>query len=67
MYSTTDAVYPEFGRVVADHMKERSKMRIISTATGAVATNPFLLSREEEKEVAKKKVDFEGGLTIPRR
>nr|ODO02417.1 large subunit GTPase 1 [Cryptococcus depauperatus CBS 7855] len=51
-----------------DFTTERSKMRIIS-APGMVPSNvnPFLLSEEQEQEVIKKKADYSGGLTVPRR
>ena len=31
------------------------------------AKNPFLLTKDEEKEVTQKKFDYSAGLTVPRR
>jgi large subunit GTPase 1 len=42
-------------------------MRIISAPGETVKKNPYLLSADEEKEVAKKKADLQHGLTVPRR
>ncbi|WVQ94771.1 hypothetical protein IAU59_001852 [Kwoniella sp. CBS 9459] len=52
----------------ADFTTERTKMRVISAPNmPAPSTNPFLLSAQEEKEVAKKKQDMSGELRVPRR
>ena len=48
-------------------MAERSKARIIQAPGTNIAQNPFLLSKEEEKEVTKKKYDYGDELTVPRR
>lgn len=51
-----------------DFTTERTKMRVISAPNMPTPTsNPFLLSAEEEKEVIKKKSDFQSDLTVPRR
>lgn len=51
-----------------DFTTERTKLRVISAPNMPTpSTNPFLLSAEEEKEVTKKKRDFQGDLTVPRR
>lgn len=51
-----------------DFTTERTKLRVISAPNMPTpSTNPFLLSAEEEKEVVKKKRDFQGDLTVPRR
>jgi large subunit GTPase 1 len=42
-------------------------MRIIAGPGVAPAKNPFLLSKEEEKEVVKKKYDYGNELRVPRR
>lgn len=46
---------------------ERSKSRIISTPEGTTAKNPFLLSKDEEKAVAKRQREVRHELTVPRR
>ena len=47
---------------------ERTKTRIISSGLGdGVPKNPFLLSRTEEREAAKKQLQLQSGLTVPRR
>jgi len=47
---------------------ERTKTRIISSGLGdGVPKNPFLLSRAEEREAAKKQLQLQSGLTVPRR
>ncbi|OCF34123.1 large subunit GTPase 1 [Kwoniella heveanensis BCC8398] len=52
----------------ADFTTERTKMKVISAPNmPAPSTNPFLLSAQEEKEVAKKKMDMSGELRVPRR
>ncbi|EIW66619.1 hypothetical protein TREMEDRAFT_65488 [Tremella mesenterica DSM 1558] len=50
----------------ADFTTERSKLRIVSTP-GQTAKNPFLLSKEEEHEVERKKSDLRHDLRVPRR
>ncbi|WVQ79009.1 hypothetical protein IAT38_001101 [Cryptococcus sp. DSM 104549] len=51
-----------------DFTTERSKLRVISAPNmAAPQTNPFLLSKDEEKAVEKKKVDLRKDLTVPRR
>ncbi|ORY24401.1 hypothetical protein BCR39DRAFT_325055 [Naematelia encephala] len=42
-------------------------MRIIAGTGASTGNNPFLLSEEEKKEVARKQVDLQGDLTVPRR
>jgi large subunit GTPase 1 len=54
-------------RTTADSTPERSKMRIISAPGETVKKNPYLLSADEEREVAKKKVDLQYDLRVPRR
>ncbi|RSH94638.1 hypothetical protein EHS25_004442 [Saitozyma podzolica] len=51
----------------ADFTTERSKMRIISAPGETAKKNPYLLSADEEREVAKKKVDLQYDLRVPRR
>jgi hypothetical protein len=47
---------------------ERTKTRIISSGLGdGVPKNPYLLSRAEEREAAKKQLQLQSGLTVPRR
>jgi hypothetical protein len=47
---------------------ERTKTRIISSGLGdGVPKNPYLLSRTEEREAAKKQLQLQSGLTVPRR
>lgn len=53
--------------MIADPASERSKMRIISAPGETVKKNPYLLSADEEREVAKKKVDLQYDLRVPRR
>lgn len=52
---------------MADNV-ERTKTRIITSGTGdAPPKNPFLLSRAEEREAAKKQLRLQSELTVPRR
>jgi large subunit GTPase 1 len=53
--------------MIADPASERSKMRIISAPGETAKKNPYLLSADEEREVAKKKVDLQYDLRVPRR
>lgn len=51
-----------------DFTTERSKMRIItSTGNAVVQNNPYLLSKEEERDVARRQMERQGGLRVPRR
>ncbi|CAD6570832.1 MAG: hypothetical protein TREMPRED_006051 [Tremellales sp. Tagirdzhanova-0007] len=51
----------------ADFTTERSKLRIVAPSGGSAVKNPFLLSEDEARDVAKRQVDFQHGLTVPRR
>jgi len=47
---------------------ERTKTRIITSGVGdAAPKNPFLLSKAEEREAAKKQLQLQKELTVPRR